>query len=578
MISHHENRWRKGRFASQSARALTVIALAASLVSATAATAYAEPNTTTTPTTTAQPTTTTLPGVPPETTTESTTPLSTATPSTSSQQVPAQSAAQDKSAAIASTPVTPPPSASVDVEKPEREPGKTTPTGMDLVREQQHALTVPADQLPELPEGAMARTQRAALPGGVSQEDAELAERMAMVANANCQFYFPSPHAVCGEIRNKYNAMGGPASFLGYPTSPEYQNPGNTGARSEFLNGSIYWSAATGAHPITPLFMTKWAQHGWEAGWMRYPTSDEIPNGDNIGSRQEFQTANAAIYWNSAITAPGLAVIGGAIRDKWGQLGWETPGSALGYPISDELVLPGGVGRMNRFERGVIYFHPTTGAHSIRGDILDQWSFLGYEQSQFGYPTAEPVNDGTGWFTQQFQGGQMAGEIRPTPWNLLPVQYLPFDTPEEAWAYFDALAQGDTGGGNAQQGAESLVAPLNAQAGPCTLYPNNIHWRNDSGPGDIVGYKPKTVCSVPVDKIHHDTSLKYEYYTLWRHATGNTSVNYQQKTLEQKNIVFYCNGDVRTLFWGQARGTITYGGKNYYAAVYPPKQRMNCEV
>ncbi|QDP08226.1 hypothetical protein FNU77_00075 (plasmid) [Prescottella equi] len=154
-----------------------------------------------------------------------------------------RSAAQDKSAAIASTPATPPPSASVDIEKPEREPGKTTPTGMDLVRAQQYALTVPADQLPELPANAMARTQRAALPEGVTQQDAELSERMAMVANANCQFYFPSPHAVCGAIRDKYNAMGAQFSFLGLPTSPEYQNPGNTGARSETV-------VSTGPQPL----------------------------------------------------------------------------------------------------------------------------------------------------------------------------------------------------------------------------------------------------------------------------------------------------------------------------------------
>ncbi|WP_241665796.1 LGFP repeat-containing protein [Prescottella subtropica] len=138
------------------------------------------------------------------------------------------------------------------MEKPEREPGKTAPTGMALVRAQQHALTVPADQLPELPAGAMSRMQRTALPEGVTQDDAELAERMAMVVADNCQFYIPSPHAVCGAIRDKYNAMGGPASFLSYPTSPEYQNPGNTGARSEFLHGSIYWSAAAGAHPRGP--------------------------------------------------------------------------------------------------------------------------------------------------------------------------------------------------------------------------------------------------------------------------------------------------------------------------------------
>lgn len=279
---------------------------------------------------------------------------------------------------------------------------------MDLVRSQQYALTVPADQLPELPANAKSRTQRAALPEGISPEDAELAERMAKVLTAGCQLYLPSPYTVCGAIRDKYNAMGGPASFLGIPTSPEYQNPGNTGARSEFLHGSIYWSAATGAHPITPLFMTKWSNYGWEAGQLGYPTTDEIPNGDNIGSRQDFHKENAAIYWNSAVTGtPGLTVIKGLIRAKWDTTGAQTPGSLLGYPTEDERALPDGQGHMSRFQRGVIYWHPTHGAHPVTGTILSQWASAGYEQGPRGYPTADQVSVSGVAFEQQFQTGKL---------------------------------------------------------------------------------------------------------------------------------------------------------------------------
>lgn len=248
------------------------------------------------------------------------------------------------------------------------------------MRSQQYALTVPADQLPELPVNAKSRTQRGALPDGISQEDAELAERMALVVNANCQFYQFSPFAVCGAIRDKYNAMGGPGSFLGLPTSPEYQNPGNTGARSEFLHGSIYWSAATGAHPITPLFMTKWAEHQWEAGWMGYPTTDEIPNGDNIGSRQHFETANAAMYWH-ATPLPGLAVIGGAIRDKWNSMG--AVAGPLGYPITDEVDTFGPFTaygqRMNAFFGGGLYFDFPT-ARTRHGQWIDTIAEIGDEE------------------------------------------------------------------------------------------------------------------------------------------------------------------------------------------------------
>jgi hypothetical protein len=262
-----------------------------------------------------------------------------------------------------SVPVAAPPSAFESVEtRPEREPGKAAKrSSRDLIREQQEALTVPVDRLPELPAGAVPRSEREPVPSGFSKEEADLSERMTLALAADWQLYWPSPHAVCGEIRNKYNAMGGPGSWLNFPTSPEYQNPGNTGARSEFINGSIYWSPPTGAHPVTLLFMSKWQHYGWEAGWMGYPTTDETPNGDNRGSRQEFQ--GAAIYWHSN-PIPTLAVIGGAIRTEWNAQGAHS--GVLGYPTSDELEDDGE--RYNRFENGMIFWSASLGTSTIKNE------------------------------------------------------------------------------------------------------------------------------------------------------------------------------------------------------------------
>ncbi|OUC77232.1 LGFP repeat-containing protein [Gordonia lacunae] len=58
---------------------------------------------------------------------------------------------------------------------------------------------------------------------------------------AGCQIYPPTTFQVCGAIRDKYNQMGGPTSFLLLPKSNELTNPGNTGKRSEFIGGNIYW-------------------------------------------------------------------------------------------------------------------------------------------------------------------------------------------------------------------------------------------------------------------------------------------------------------------------------------------------
>lgn len=51
--------------------------------------------------------------------------------------------------------------------------------------------------------------------------------------------------------------------------------------------------------------------------------------------------------------------VGGRIRDKRGDLGWEN--AALGYPVTDELTTPDGKGKYNHFQNGSIYYSPAGG-------------------------------------------------------------------------------------------------------------------------------------------------------------------------------------------------------------------------
>lgn len=129
---------------------------------------------------------------------------------------------------------------------------------------------------------------------------------------AGCQVYWPALFEVCGLIRDKYNQMGGPNSFLLFPKTNELTNPGNTGKRTEFLGGNIYWSAATGAKPVAHDFLTKYGVAGYESGYLQYPTTDEIVLSNNINRRQEYQ--GGSIYWAAGI---GAYIVRGAIRDKW---------------------------------------------------------------------------------------------------------------------------------------------------------------------------------------------------------------------------------------------------------------------
>src|SRR5207247_1199716 len=80
-------------------------------------------------------------------------------------------------------------------------------------------------------------------------------------------------------------------------------------------------------------------------------------------------------------------VIGGTIRTHWLALGGPT--GFLGLPLTEELPCIDGVGGHNRFDGGVIFWSPPTGAWEVHGAILDRWGALGFERSYLGYPESD---------------------------------------------------------------------------------------------------------------------------------------------------------------------------------------------
>lgn len=154
-----------------------------------------------------------------------------------------------------------------------------------------------------------------------------------------------SSPAVVGEIEKKYLALGGCGSVVGAPTTEERGTPDNVGRYSVFERGSIYWTPQLGAHEV----------HG-------------------------------------------------EIRDKWAAVGWET--GILGYPITDETKTPDGAGRYNVFEKGSIYWSPTTGAHEVHGRIRDAYKTAGWEAGSLGYPTSDEYAV-TGGMRSDFQHGSI---------------------------------------------------------------------------------------------------------------------------------------------------------------------------
>ena len=179
-----------------------------------------------------------------------------------------------------------------------------------------------------------------------------------------------------------------------------------------YQNGAIYWKPQLGAFWVHGAIYFKYKELGGEAGFLGYPVTDETAAPDSIGRFNHFE--RGSIYWSPTT---GAHEIHGAIRDKWASLGWEA--FVSGYPTSDETDTPDGVGRCSRFERGVIYWTPDNGAWEVHGAILDKWLALGGIASYLGYPTSDegPWNDTAGRVSR-FQRGKIAWTSPRGPFDL----------------------------------------------------------------------------------------------------------------------------------------------------------------
>ncbi|AXK84650.1 LGFP repeat-containing protein [Nocardia farcinica] len=73
------------------------------------------------------------------------------------------------------------------------------------------------------------------------------------------------------------------------------------------------------------------------------------------------------------------------MRDRWAEVGRED--GELGYPTSDELVAPDGIGHYVYFENGTaIYWLPIIGAWRVPANMISLWAGEGFESGPLGYP------------------------------------------------------------------------------------------------------------------------------------------------------------------------------------------------
>ncbi|MCP2192773.1 LGFP repeat-containing protein [Williamsia deligens] len=112
---------------------------------------------------------------------------------------------------------------------------------------------------------------------------------------------------------------------------------------------------------------------------------------------------NVSFYWKASIDNGRAHYVGGAIRGKWGALGFER--KALGYPVTDELDVPGR-GKRQDFQGGNLYWSSSGGAHPVWGGILGRWASQGGSRGFFGLPQSDEYRVGNR-YAQDFQGGTL---------------------------------------------------------------------------------------------------------------------------------------------------------------------------
>jgi hypothetical protein len=159
-----------------------------------------------------------------------------------------------------------------------------------------------------------------------------------------------------GEIDKRYQALGGCGGLLGTALTDETTTPDGVGKYNVFIGGSIYWSPSTGAFEVHGAIRDKWKDLGWEAGPLGYPTSNETTTPDGTGRFNVFE--HGSIYWTPQT---GAHEVRGSIRDKYAETGWEA--GPLGYPTSDEHDVAGG--RASDFQHGTITWDSTSGSTTV---------------------------------------------------------------------------------------------------------------------------------------------------------------------------------------------------------------------
>ena len=134
-------------------------------------------------------------------------------------------------------------------------------------------------------------------------------------------------------------------------------------------------------------------------GWIG-PATSGVQASTKGGVFQRFERGVG--YWSPAT---GAQFVGEPVLSAWGAYGYQT--GSMGYPRSGGAVGVGG-SRHQIFEGGIAYWRPGGRVSFIHGSILSAWAASGWERSKVGLPTGRAVRQADGTMTQTFERGSIS--------------------------------------------------------------------------------------------------------------------------------------------------------------------------
>ena len=199
-------------------------------------------------------------------------------------------------------------------------------------------------------------------------------------------------------VLSAWGGYGYQTGSMGYPRSGGVVGIG--GSRHQIFEGGIaYWRPGGRVSFIHGSILNGWAASGWERSWLGLPTSNETASTKG-GVFQRFE--HGVGYWSPAT---GAQFVGEPVLSAWGGYGYQT--GSMGYPRSGGVVGIDG-SRHQIFEGGIAYWRPGGRVSFIHGSILSAWAASGWERSKVGLPTGRAVRQANGTMTQTFEKGSIS--------------------------------------------------------------------------------------------------------------------------------------------------------------------------